>query len=159
MTDASEPESPGTYAGGTAEETLRALLQRERADFLNCKRWVALERSEDRERAQIELLAGLLPFLDDIDRALEHVPVELARHPWVRGLVMTRRQLNEFLQRSGATRFGASGDCFDPNLHEAVAFEAHPGLTEPVISRVIRPGYRLGKKVLRPAQVTVIGPS
>jgi len=159
MTDASETESPGAYAGGTAEETLRALLQRERADFLNFKRRVSLERQEDRERAQIELLARLLPFLDDLDRALQHVPVELVRHPWVRGLVMTRRELNDALERSGVTRFGAPGDRFDPNLHEAVAFEAHPGLTEPVILTVIRPGYRVGKRVIRPAQVTVIGPS
>ncbi len=158
MTEATEPDRSGSPRD-SSEETLLALLQRERADFQNFKRRVVQERNEDRERARRELLAGLLPFLDDLDRALEHVPPELARHPWVQGLVLSRRQLGEFLERAGVQRYGAPGDRFDPNLHEAVAYDVRPGLAEPVVADVIRPGYRAGERVLRPAHVIVAGPS
>ena len=55
----------------------------------------------------------------------------------------------------GHRRIGTAGETFDPHLHEAVAYEPRPGYEEGQIATVVRPGYRLGERVIRPAQVTV----
>jgi molecular chaperone GrpE len=131
------------------------LLQRSQADFLNYKRRTERERGEDAQAARAELLAQLLPTLDDLERALAQVPEDLQAHPWAEGMPLVARQLRLALARAGVERVGTSGEEFDPRLHEAVAYEPREGYTEGQIATVVRPGYRLGERVIRPAQVTV----
>jgi molecular chaperone GrpE len=135
------------------------LLRRERANFLNYKRRIEREQGEDRERERVELLQQLLPLLDDLDRALEHLPPELATHPWAEGVTLAQRRLVEVLRQLGLERVGTEGDRFDPAVHEAVAYEEQPDATELRVLRVLRPGYSAGGRLLRPAQVVVVGPS
>jgi molecular chaperone GrpE len=131
------------------------LAQRTQADFVNYKRRAERERADEAQAARADLLGHLLPALDDLERALGHVPDELRGNPWAEGLPLVARQLRLALARAGVERIGAEGDAFDPREHEAVAYQPHAGYTEGQVAHVARPGYRLGDRVIRPAQVVV----
>jgi molecular chaperone GrpE len=139
-------------------EGLLDRLRRERADFLNYKRRVERERSEDAERVRAEVVQQLLPVLDELDLALSRRPADLARHPWANGVELSRRTLLDALRELGVERIGEEGEPFDPERHEALFYQQQPGIAEPLVAAVFRHGYRLRDKVLRPAQVTVAGP-
>ena len=90
--------------------------------------------------------------------ALTKAPEELAGHPWTRGVLLGRGRLRDFLARAGVEPIGTEGEPFDPTVHEALFYEERPGLADRRVATVIRPGYRMGGRVLRPAQVGVVGP-
>jgi molecular chaperone GrpE len=134
-------------------------LQRERADFLNYKRRVDRERAEDRDKTRQEVLRELLPAIDDLDRALAHQPAELRGHPWAEGISLARMRFLDTLRRLGVEQVGSEGERFDPAVHEAIVYHGDSSTTEQWVQSVVRPGYRLGSRLLRPAQVVVAGPS
>lgn len=150
------------HQAAKAQQQVSALtdaLQRERADFLNYRRRVAQEREELAERVRANALQAILPALDDLERALDQTPASQAQEPWVEGFRLVGRKLLTLLQQAGIARIGAVGEPFDPRLHEALAERPadHPDEKADTIKEVIRPGYRLGDRVLRPAQVIVVG--
>jgi molecular chaperone GrpE len=151
--------SAGVEEARASGEELLELLRRERASFLNYKRRVEQERAEDRERARGEVLHRLLPLLDELDRALAQRPDELESDPWAEGVALIHRRLLETLRQLGVERVGREGELFDPALHEAVLYEERPDSGERLVKAVLRPGYRLGDRLLRPAQVIVAGPA
>jgi molecular chaperone GrpE len=158
---ANEKDVPVTVDGeptDSATEQALDLLRRERANFLNYKRRVERERAEDRERARLELLEELLPVLDDLDRALTHMPPRLATDQWAQGVALGHRRFVEALRGVGLEHVGVDGENFDPAVHEAVAYEEQPDARQQRVLRVLRPGYRAGRRLLRPAQVVVVGP-
>ncbi len=128
-------------------------LQRGRAEFANFRRRTEQERSLIRELVSRELLAQLLPVVDDFQRALRAVPVEQRDTGWVEGVELIERKLSGFLDRAGVTKFDALGQPFDPAVHEAVATE--PGTSGDTVVEIFQPGYRLGQSLLRPAMVKV----
>ena len=136
-------------------ETYLDLAQRSQADFLNYKR----RTEQDRERlvrdANADLLTQLLPVLDDLQRAVESVPSDLAGNSWAAGVGLIGQKLSQILDRQGLEKIGAEGDQFDPRVHEAVAYQEHPNYDEGQVAQVYRAGYRLHDRVLRPAQVVV----
>jgi molecular chaperone GrpE len=134
------------------------LLQRERANFRNYKWRVEQDRVQDRERARAEVLMQLLPVLDDLERALAHRPSHLSSDPWSQGLALIHRRLEDILHELGVSRVGTPGEPFDPEIHDAVHYETLPDLSEQRVASVYRPGYRMGDRLLRPAQVAVVGP-
>jgi molecular chaperone GrpE len=137
-------------------EELLELLQRERASFLNYKRRVEQERTADREDARGEVLLLLLPVLDELDRALDHRPRDLETHPWAEGMALIYRRLMQALHALGLERIGVEGEEFDPARHEAVLYEGRPDATDQRVAALLSPGYRLGGRLLRPAQVSVV---
>src|SRR5258708_28551387 len=137
-----------------AEECLD-LLRRTQADFVNYRRRMGQEQAEGRIAAQSALLSRLLPVLDDFGRALGAVPPELATHPWVQGLFLVARRLTTVLDQLGVRQIGAPGEPFDPRWHEAITTEARADVPEGTILQVTQPGYVLGERVIRPAQVVV----
>lgn len=139
----------------TAAEEHLNLLQRVQADFLNYKRRVEAEREAQAEAVRAETIRAFLPVVDDLERALSHIPPEVARQSWIEGFNLIERGLAALLERLGVRRIGAEGEEFNPNLHEAVAYEEHPTQPEGHIAAVMRPGYQLGERVVRPAQVSV----
>jgi molecular chaperone GrpE len=161
MTDVANQDQPGQppTTNENQRQDMLDLLQRERADFLNYRRRAAQERAEERDRTRLEMLEALLPLLDDLALALSQVPPDLAEHPWTRGLLLSRRRLLDFLARAGLEPFGAVGELFDPALHEAVFYEQRPEFAVRRVETLVRPGYRLGGRVVRPAQVGVVGPT
>src|SRR5438067_4494414 len=132
-----------------------ALLKRERADFTNYRRRVEQERAEQARAAAADLIGQLLPVLDDLERALRDVPAEMAGSPWVKGVRLIDRALRGALERAGLERISAQGQLFDPRIHDALLQEDAPDRAEGEVVRELRPGYRLGDRVLRPAQVSV----
>jgi molecular chaperone GrpE len=144
----------------TAESTevLLDQLRRERADFLNYKRRAERERAEADASARDEVLRSLIPVLDDLDRAFARIPPALERDPWAQGAALSRHRLLDALNRLGVERFGAEGETFDAARHEAQFYDERPDATDRRIGQVLQPGYRLGDRLLRPAQVSVVGP-
>jgi molecular chaperone GrpE len=131
------------------------LLRRTQADFINYRRRMSQEQAEERILAQSALLSQLLPVLDDLGRALLSAPPELAEDPWVQGLFLIRRRLTTLLDQLGVQQIGTPGEPFDPRRHEAIMTEARADTPEGTILRVTQPGYALGERVIRPAQVSV----
>jgi len=97
------------------------------------------------------VLAALLPVLDDLDRARDHGDL-------VGPFGAVADQLNATVAKFGLTGFGDKGDPFDPTRHEAVAHRTSADVTEPTCVEVMRRGYMLGDRLLRPALVAVADP-
>lgn len=132
-----------------AERTLD--LQRLQAEFLNYKRRVERDRDLVRENAVFTVLSGLLPVLDDIDRAREHGEVE-------GGFKAVADSLDRTVSGLGLTKYGAKGDEFDPTLHEALMHGQSAEVETTQVDVVAQAGYRIGDRVVRAAKVTVLGP-
>jgi molecular chaperone GrpE len=159
MTDPGQGDRPETdeTAGPTTDQLLD-LLRRERADFRNYQRRVTDERATDSERARSQVLEPLFPLLDDLGRAFAEVPAGLKDDPWARGIAMLRSRLEGTLAGLGLEPVGTVGETFDPAFHEAVFHEPDPDAIDQRVALVIRPGYRVGERLLRPAEVVVRGP-
>jgi molecular chaperone GrpE len=159
MTDQGRTDQPVTDGapGPTTDEVLE-LLRRERADFRNYQRRVADQRAADTEGVRGRLLEPIFPLLDDLGRAFADVPPALEDDPWVRGIAMLRSRLDATLAGLGLEPVGTVGEPFDPSRHEAIHHEPDASATTQEVAAVIRPGYRLGGRLLRPAEVVVRGP-
>ncbi|GAC1392136.1 MAG: hypothetical protein NVSMB38_14660 [Ktedonobacteraceae bacterium] len=131
------------------------MLRRTQADFVNYKRRVSQKQTEGHVAAQRTLLETLLPVLDDLGRALESVPPDVAQHPWTQGILLTAKRLTETLHQLGVRQVGAPGERFDPRWHEALMTELRLDVPEGTILRVTRPGYALEDRIIRPAHVIV----
>jgi len=133
-----------------------AALQRERAEFLNFKRRTAEERQRELGLAAEDLIRKVLAVADDFDRAIDARPDQVAADPWFEGLSAIDRKLRQLLESEGVTVIEAdAGMAFDPRGHEAIVTVPGTGRPEGEIVDVVRRGYRLGDRVLRPALVAV----
>jgi molecular chaperone GrpE len=140
---------------GKADEYL-AGLQRERAEFSNYRRRTAEEREQMLGLAGEDLIRKVLAIADDFDLAIENQPAELAGNSWVEGVAAIDRKLRTLLESEGVTPvLAAPGTPFDPRQHEAIANVPGTGREEGEIVDVIRRGYLLRDRVLRPALVAV----
>ncbi len=126
-------------------------LQRVQAEFANYRRRVERDRQAVGEAALASVMVGLLPVLDDLDRARAHGEVE-------GGFALVADGLEATLGKLGLERFGDAGEPFDPTVHEALTHGLSPEVTEPVCSEIYQPGYRVGERILRPARVAVLEP-
>ena len=120
-------------------------LKRALADYQN------LERRIDEERRLLSALSAalviekLLPILDNLENAQKHLKDE--------GLEMVVKQFGDVLTSEGVEEIPAEGSPFDPNLHEAT--EILESDKDGIVLKVLRKGYKINDKVLRPAQVAV----
>jgi len=138
-----------------AAELYRDMLQRSQADYLNYKRRVEAEREGRAVAVRAETTLAFLPIVDDLERALAHLPPEVKGQGWAQGLDLIERNLASLSERLGLQRIGAVGDEFDPRIHEAVSYEDSTSQPEGHVTSVMRSGYLLGERVVRPAQVAV----
>jgi molecular chaperone GrpE len=138
-----------------ADEYL-AGLQRERAEFSNYRRRTAEEREQMLGLAGEDLIRKVLAIADDFDLAIENRPPELAGDGWVEGVTAIDRKLRALLDSEGVKTIEAgAGAPFDPRRHEAIATVPGTGRAEGEIVDVVRRGYMLRDRVLRPALVAV----
>lgn len=126
--------------------------QRSVADFQNFRKRVEAEREETYQTAVANIIKRYLPILDDLERALAARPEGLA---WADGIELIYRKLQSILDSEGIRRIDAEGQMFDPNFHEAIGEEHADGLKSGQVIAVVRNGYMLGDKVIRPAMVRV----
>src|SRR5206468_9729851 len=124
------------------------------ADFDNYKKRVRQEQMETIQHASSDLIARVLPVLDDLHNVLEHKP-EGIDESWVKGLELSVRKLEEALGTHGLEPIDAVGARFDPKLHEAVGHEESAEHPEDTVVSELRRGYRVRDRVVRPALVKV----
>ncbi|HVE92867.1 MAG TPA: nucleotide exchange factor GrpE [Actinomycetota bacterium] len=134
-------------------------LRRDRADYENFKQRLVREQSEAGERASRRIIERLLPVLDDFDRAVEAAGAHEGAAPIVRGVELAVRSLRDLLKSEGLEHVEAEGQPFDPQLHEAMSSVRQEDVSEPTVLGVIRPGYSLKGRTIRPALVHVAVPS
>jgi molecular chaperone GrpE len=156
--EVTEPETEGSTAFAAELAAVRSELderigdlQRITAEYANYRKRVERDRTLVVEQATSAVLAALLPVLDDLDRAREHGDL-------VGPFGAVAEQLTVAAGKFGLTPFGEKGDPFDPTRHEAVAHQTSPDVTEPTCVNVMRRGYLLGERLLRPALVAVADP-
>jgi molecular chaperone GrpE len=129
-----------------AERT--ADLLRVMAEYSNYRKRVERDKASVTEQATGAVLLALLPILDDLDRAREHGDL-------VGPFATMAEQLNTTVAKFGLVGFGTKGDAFDPARHEAVVHQPSTEVTEPTCVEVLRRGYLIGERLLRPAMVVV----
>ena len=127
-------------------------LQRLKAEFDNYRKRVDRDRAAMADQAVAAVLVHLLPVLDDVDRAREHGEL-------TGGFKSVAEALETALAKLGLDRFGEAGDAFDPMQHDAVMHQHADDVTQPTCVTVMRAGYRLGERLLRPAMVAVAEPA
>jgi molecular chaperone GrpE len=157
-----EEEAPGAGADDSMTQELAAERakaeeyykhwQRSAADFINYKRRVEQERGEQARFANAATVINILPVFDDLERAVETVDANLAGLNWVQGIVAIHKKFAHMLEAMGVSEIPASGETFDPAIHEALARQPGP---ENTVLHVAQKGYRLGDRVVRPAMVIV----
>lgn len=135
-------------------EDLTLALQRERADATNIRRRHEEEIAQLRTRLKANVVADLLPVVDNFERALKHVPQDLAGNDYIKGVQGVVKQFEKTLADMGVERIQTVGQPFDPNLHEAVSMEDGDGNQE-VVSEELQSGYKINDAVIRHAMVRV----
>lgn len=135
----------------TRVSELEAQLKRAVADYQNLEKRVSEGRSELTNFVGAELIKKLLPVLDHLEQALGGISEQERQSGWARGVELAVKEFQQVLQSEGLDQIEADGQ-FDPSLHEAV--DTREG-DDNMILEVVRKGYRLNGKVLRPAQVVV----
>jgi molecular chaperone GrpE len=149
-----------TDGDGAREEQAAALARAEdgrrraRADLDNYRKRTAREIETRVEGSRESLLREWLEALDSVERALAMTPEGPVRE----GLRYVLEQMEAILARHGALRVGRPGDPFDPRLHDAVAVREDENVSRPTVVEVVRAGFTIGERVLRPAQVVVARP-
>lgn len=135
-------------AGSDREAELTEDLQRVTAEYANYRKRVDRDRDLIRQVAVAQVVAELMPVLDDIDRAREHEEL-------TGGFKTVADKLDAVLAKYGLERFGEAGEPFDPAFHEAMTHEEGTGAEVPTCTVIYQPGYRMGDRVIRPARVQV----
>ena len=158
--DAAEAAAPAERNG--SEELARAeaerdqyldALQRLKAEFDNYRKRTERDREAVVTGAQRELVRGLLPVMDNLERAVAALGER--GDEIVAGLEMVRGQLAGLLAGHGVEEIEAAGRPFDPNVHEAVAQVPSAEHPDGAVVEVIEKGYRISDHVLRPSRVVV----
>jgi molecular chaperone GrpE len=155
-----------TGVGADARDPLTALQQerdelydrllRVTADFDNYRKRTDRERRDLSDAVTADIVRDVLPAIDDLERALAASSTDDAALPYRRGVELIHRRLLDALRARGVEPQDVIGQMFDPNWHEAVAHDpAADGRADGEITAEIRRGYRIGQRLLRPAQVKV----
>jgi len=131
-------------------------LQRTRADFENYRKRVDIDKTQARESGQAGAILKLLPVIDNIERAIGHMPEDLSDNAWAKGVAGLIKNLEKSLQSLNLKRIDASpGVVFNPDLHEAIQFDEDADGEQEVISEEMQAGYTLGNTPVRHAIVKV----
>ena len=134
-------------------DALHDRLLRQAAEFDNFRKRVERERRDLVQTASLDFVQELLPVIDDFERALQiDAP---GADSYRQGIEIIYRALMDMLRKRGVTPIDAVGAPFDPQLHQAVAYEEAPDRRDGEVMEQFTRGYRLGDKLVRPAMVKV----
>lgn len=142
-------------ADARCRKELEELRLRTAAEMENFKKRLTREHQEQMRFAAERVLGDLLPSLDNLDLALQYGSQHEACKDMLQGVAMTRKLLLDALAKNGLTTVGEVGDEFNPEVHEAVGFEANPDLAPGSVTRVMQRGYKLNDRLLRAAKVMI----
>ena len=136
-------------------ERIKSRLAYLAAEFDNYRKRMAREKEAIVAFGNERILLSILPFLDNLERAISQSRDSGTTEALLSGVQMTYDQIVVELKKFGLEQISAVGEAFDPNLHEAIARVAVAGKPEGLVLAEGRKGYLLGGRLLRPAQVTV----
>ena len=151
--DTAQTDEAAVAEASPEDRDLLLDLKRVQAEYANYRRRTEEQREVEIARAKGSVAKGLLPVLDDLDRAEKHGDL-------VEGspLLAIAEKLRAVVARLGVETYGVAGEAFDPQQHEAIFHAPNPGGVEDgTILDVVEVGYRLGTIELRPAKVVVAG--
>ncbi len=132
------------------------LSQRTRADYLNFKKEVEVNKLSDRKFATKRFIEDLLPVLDAYDMARGNKEAwGKVDQNWRMGIEYIFNQFTTVLDGEGVKQFGTIGDTFDPMLHETMQSVPVEEKEDGKIVKVLQNGYKMHDSVLRPARVHV----
>lgn len=129
--------------------------QRARAEFANYKKRVERDQASVRQMAAANIYKNYLEVIDDIERALKDRPEDGEGATWASGIELIYRKLLSNLEVDGITVMVTQDQFFDPTIHEAISSEDTEDFESGQIVEVLKNGYLVGDKVLRPALVRV----
>ena len=129
-------------------------LQRERADVINVRRRHDEQMAQLKTHVKVKVIEDLLPIVDNIERALRHIPKDLEGNDFVKGVSGVAKQFEKTFLDLGVQKIETVGQAFNPELHEAVGMEDGDGEQE-VVSEELQAGYMLEGTVIRHAMVKV----
>jgi molecular chaperone GrpE len=129
-------------------------LQRVTAEYANYRKRTESNREVERERVVGDTVKGLIPVLDDLDRAEKHGDLEEGS-----AFATIAAKLRTTIERLGLTPYGKAGDVFDPQIHEAIFQQPSSDVTVDTVADVVETGYRLGSTTVRVAKVVVAVPA
>ncbi len=152
--DATQTDEAAVADASEEDRDLLLDLKRLQAEYANYRRRTEEQREVEIERAKGSVAKGLLPVLDDLDRADKHGDLTEGSP-----LAVMADKLRAVVAKLGVETYGAAGDAFDPQQHEAIFQAPTPGVETATILEVVEVGYRLGGIELRPAKVVVAVPA
>lgn len=133
---------------------MRDKYLRLQADWDNFRKRSAEEAADQRIRATERLMGDVLPVLDDFERAIEHA-ANNGEAGLLDGVRAIATKLSGVLGKHGLEAIDPAGEAFDALEHQAVATVPDETVPDETVAQVYQKGYRMGKKVLRPAMVTI----
>lgn len=148
-----KPQTSNLQPQTSQLEELTADLQRIQAEFINYKNRVEAEKAALSEFSKAQTIKDLLPVIDDLERALAHLPEELADNKWAQGTQKVYDRLVKQLEKLGVTKIEALNQSFNPDLHEAVQVEGDGEIQ--IVTEILQQGYQMGDQVIRHAIVKV----
>jgi molecular chaperone GrpE len=131
---------------------LQDRLLRTVAEFDNYRKRMDRERRDLAEYTASEVVAELLPIIDNLERALQAAAAE---DPLRKGVELIHKQMLDILRKRGVRPIEALGADFDPNFHQAVIHEESTEHREGEVMAELQRGYVVGDRLLRPAMVKV----
>ncbi len=150
-----KPTDPELEEAQKKVAELTEALQRERADSINLRRQHEIQLSSVRQLSTAKVVKELLPAIDNLERALKHVPEDLKGHEYMKGVEAVAKQFDKIFSDLGVSKIKTVGEEFDPKLHEAVHLDDSSGGSREVVSEELQSGYLLGDEVIRHAMVNV----
>lgn len=163
--NAATPSPAAAAAGELLEAKREADLNRERflramADLENYRKRVIREKEEIRQFGSSSLMESLIPVLDNLGLALAAARQQPEKGGVVEGVGMIHGQLRGALEKHGLKEVSPEGQPFDPAFHECISHQPDQAAPAETVIKVVRSGYLLNGRLLRPASVVVSsGPS
>lgn len=157
VAEEAEPPTLEELLAAAQAEAARNLdgWQRTQAEFANARKRFDKQSAEAHTNATANVIAKVLPVIDDFDRAMGNVPTDVAENSWFEGILLVHRKLNTILEHFNVVSIEAVGQPFDPNLHEALMQEPSDEFASGIVTRELQKGYRVGERVIRPSLVYV----
>ncbi|MGF7046075.1 molecular chaperone GrpE [Paenibacillus sp. DS2015] len=150
--DASSLQAEVSRLQGLADDNQQRLL-RTQADFDNYRKRTQKEKEDFAKYASTQLITGLLPIVDNFERAIATGGDDTTFESFSKGVNMIFRQLEGVLQAEGLSAMETVGQPFNPEFHQAIMQVESEEYPEATVVEEVQKGYMLKDKVLRPAMV------
>ncbi|MCH2306147.1 MAG: nucleotide exchange factor GrpE [SAR202 cluster bacterium] len=134
---------------------LQQVAQRSQADLINYKNRMEQEKTDIREKSKHNIILKLITVVDDVERAIASLPKNSDSDVWQTGIELIQKTLVNALESEGVSKINPLNQTFDPFTCEAILYQETKNATEGQVIEVIRTGYMINEKILRPAQVVV----